>query len=129
MNEVEFPTITVGDRALTVRFSICTQVLLNRYGLDPRKLTEALAPNNPQATENMMIFFCCCVAENYIDTSNPDKCELVGYPSPAYWTMNIHPLQYDEIVRAVSDAAGKVTEARKKTLLAAAPPQSISLAS
>lgn len=128
MNEVEFPTITVGDRALVVRFSIATQVLLNRYGLDPRKLTEALSPANPKATENMMIFFSCCVAENYIDTSNPDKCELAGFPSPAYWTMNIHPLQYDEVVRVVGDAAGKVTEARR-AMLAAVPPQPISIAS
>lgn len=145
MNEVQFPTITVGDRTLTVRFSVATQVLLSRYGIDPRKLSDALSPNllteevdakgsrkvllvddkpvpNPDYMLNTMILFACTVAENYIEDSIPDKCELSGFPTPAYWTKNIHPLQFEEVVRVINEAVGKVTEARIKSRLAAVPP-------
>ncbi len=150
MNAVQFPSITIGDRALVVRYSIASQVLMKRRGIDPRHLLRYISPFNViegvdaktgapidtiemvdgkpvlnqqnNVVENIMTIFSCMVAENCLDQSNPDKLDLNQAPSADYWTSKLHPLQFPDVEAVVGEAMGKVTEERRKLLLVVAPP-------
>lgn len=145
MNDIQFPSITVGGRSLTVRYSIAAQVLMRRRGIDPRHLVRDLSvfklvPNDrgddilelvdgkpvvdpsKDATENLLTAFSCMVAENSIDQANADKFDLNSAPRGDYWATQLDPLQMSEVDSVIWAAVGKVMEARRKLQLVAVPP-------
>lgn len=140
MTAIDFPTISVGGRELTVRFSIGAQILMRRRGIDPRRLVQATAPfelddqgkpkqdasgapiRNENAVQNILIAFSAAVAENFIDQSNPDRVDLNSAPSADYWAMQLHPLQFPEVERAIGESMGKVMEAKRTQLRVVPPP-------
>ena len=148
MNEVQFPTITVGDRSLVVRYSIAAQVLMKRRGIDPRNLLAQMSPfllsgeydangkpkplldangailRNPACEENILTVFSACVAENVLDQSNPDRFDLNKAPTADYWMTQLGPLQFSQVEAVIGEAMGKVLEEqRHKLKLVAAPPE------
>lgn len=152
MNAVQFPTITVGDRALTVRYSLAAQVLMRRRGIDPRHLLRYISPfkviegtdgagdsiamqdgkpvfnEDNNVVENVLKVFSCMVAENLMDQSHPERYDLNMAPTSDYWTALIHPLQFPDIEAVIGEAMGKATEERRKLLLVVAPPSAQSAA-
>jgi hypothetical protein len=146
MNDIKFPTISVGGRDLVVRISIAAQLLMSRRGIDIYKLSDALARRiidpensapvgkndkgeplfsfipNPRYPDNLMFVFAAAVAENFVDQTNPDKVDLNKAPTADYWATQLHPLQFAEVQDKIEEALGKVSEARQAGLRVVAPP-------
>jgi hypothetical protein len=118
MLAIDYPTIEVGGRQLTVRYTLAAQILMVRRGMDPSQLGVLLGPGLKRA-ENLVQLFACMVAENFI----PDGMQfsLDGAPSADYWATQIEPGQLGEIDRVCAVAMGKVTEALRSKL-AVVPP-------
>lgn len=150
MEDILFPTISVGGKDRVVRFSIAAQLLMSRRGLDIFNLPGELARKidattgapiidltnfagdstpNPRYAQNIISVFSACVAENFIDTSNPDKVDLSKAPTADYWATQLHPLQFEEVEAKVIEALGKVAAARKPRLQVVAPPNQNEVAS
>lgn len=136
MEDILFPTINVGGRELVVKFSIAAQLLMSRRGLNifdlagelALKIPDPSAPGkflaNPRYADNIISVFAATVAENFIDTTNPDKVDLSKAPTADYWATQLHPLQFLEVQAAVIESMGKVAGARKPKLQAVPPMQS-----
>lgn len=141
MTGIDFPTVTIGERTYTVRFSMASQVLMRRRGIDPRRIFHLLSARthrndtlcigkdckridhvpNPAAEQNVLIVFSCCVAEDFVDISKPSTVNLDSAPTADYWAMVLDPDQFKLVEKAIWEAAGKVLEANRK-LQAVAPP-------
>ena len=123
MIAIDYPTITVGERTLVVRYSLASQILMRRRGIDPRALETLTTPENPKQAENWLTIFGCMVAENFCtDTAF----SLNDAPTADYWAAQLSPLQFVEIPLVCNEAIKKVAEALKA---AAAPPKPISAVS
>jgi hypothetical protein len=118
MAAIEWPTVTVGDKTLIVRYSLAAQVLMQRRGVDPLRLAELTtstpAKPNPTAAANVMIVFSACVAENFLDFTEPAKLDLNTAPSADYWSTQLAPGQFDEIQTAMADALRKALGGRRR---------------
>ena len=121
---IEYPTITVGERTLVVRYSIAAQVIMKRRGCDPKLLKELLDPANPAARDNLLVVFSAMVAENFLD-AKPEAFSFDGAPTAEYWMAQIEPQQIFEVDRVIAESMGKVSEALKAT----APPPRLKVAS
>jgi hypothetical protein len=140
MTGIDYPTISVGGhKDLTVRWSLAAQFLMKRRGVDPAGAPQAMqgttkVPNpdmrtqtdppfieigNKKAVENVVIVFSACVAENFLDTSQPNKVDLNTAPTADYWAVQI--TDFSEVEKAVWAALGKAVEERRKKL-AVVPP-------
>lgn len=123
MNAITFPTITIGSKVVTIRFSLAAQLLIRRRGLDPRNLAPALDRANPDCITNMLTVFSACAAESMVDKSDPSKYNLDAAPTADYWASELHPLQFPELEAVLAISMGKVTEARRELTLVVVPPQ------
>lgn len=133
MTGVEYPKITVGPHEnLTVRMSLAAQLLMQRRGLDPNRIGQALLPvlfeagkpttaPNPDAVRNYITAFSCMVAENFVDRSRPAAFSLDSAPTADYWASLVDHEQFPVIENAVNEALKKAVEERRKRL-AAVPP-------
>jgi hypothetical protein len=134
MTGIEYPTITVEGRVLVVRPSNAAFVLMRRRGIDPGSAHSALRPNkirneagsvsddshgDPLWVNNTYVYFSCCVAENYIDLSKPDRVNLDYAPSADYWALTLP--DYNEVSRLCWAAMGKFSE-EQRMKLAVVPP-------
>lgn len=143
MTGIEYPTISVGGRELTVRLSLAAQLLMKRRGIDPANMGTAMQakrtiPNpmqhlqtdpptitvdNPDAVQNIITVFSCMVAENYFDKSST-KLDLGTAPTADYWATQIE--DFAEVEKAVWTAVGKAVEERRKKLAAVPPKEAAS---
>ena len=119
MIAIDYPTITVGERTLVVRYSLAAQVLMGRRGIDICKLGEMLAPTNPSGPSNMLQVFAACVAENFTGDS-PETFSLDRTPTADYWATQLSHLQFREVDRVLGEAMGKAMEELRA---AAGPPK------
>jgi hypothetical protein len=125
MDAINYPTITIGDKTLVVRFSLAAQVLLGRRGIDIRQLSALLDKENPQGAENLVKIFAACVAENFIDQSNPATCSLGAAPSADYWAMQLGG-RLQDAANSIVEAMGKAAEALQKGLAVVPPARAAS---
>lgn len=131
---IEYPTVTVDGRVLVVRPSNAAFVLMRRRGLSPEKAHLLLqAPKvrdekgvvndnptgNPNWVEDTYIYFSACVAENYLDLSQPHRVSLDAAPSADYWAVTLP--DHAEVSRLCWAAMGKYAE-EQRTKLAVVPP-------
>src|ERR1700690_2828401 len=122
MIAIDYPTITVGERTLIVRSSLAAQVLMRRRGIDPNKLEEATARDNPDQQENWLKIFSCMVAENFLD-GPPESFSLSNAPTADYIATLLIPGQRVDIV--CNESLKKAAEAVR----AMQPPPALTLAS
>ena len=143
MTGIDYPTITIGERQLTVRLSLAAQLLMRRRGIDPATMTQAMQPRktipnpamriqidpptievaNPDAVQNIITVFSCMVAENFLDTKST-KLDLNSAPTADYWATQID--DFGEVEKVVWAAVGKAVEERRKKLAAVPPMEAAS---
>lgn len=136
MIAIEYPTVEVDGRKLVIRPSQAAFVLMRRRGIDPGQEHVLTRPNrvfdpqepakvicissgNPNWVNNTYICFSCCVAENYIDMSQPHRVNLDMAPTADYWALKLP--DYREVHGLYREAMGKFAE-EQRTKLAAVPP-------
>ena len=122
MYAIDYPTITVGERTLVVRYSTAAQVLLRRRGIDPASLNEFVGPGKPDSALNWCQIFACMVDENYAGTAGPDYALGRG-PSAEYWLSHFDS-SLDELSDVCNRAISKVAEAQRTRLALVSPIQS-----
>lgn len=113
MDPIDYPTVTIGERTLVVRYSFAAQILLVRGGLDPLQLGKLLANTEPRHKEYWIRVFAACVAENYLDLSRPEECTFRNAPTADYWMSQLDLMDVAEVIHAVGVSMGKVVEALK----------------
>ena len=129
MTGIEYPTISVGAHEnLVVRLSLASQLLMRRRGMDPAKMGALMQPTivdpsdpqktllNPDGVQSVITVFSCMVAENFIDRSQPHKCDLTAAPTADYWATQIDDLT--DVSKAVIASVGKAMQERRKKLAA-----------
>lgn len=114
MDAFDYPTITLGDRTLVVRFSLAAQILMIRRGIDPANLATLLAISDPLRTDRLLQVFAACVAENFLDPSAPTEYKLDGAPTSDYWASQCDLVDLRDIDIAIGESMGKVREALNK---------------
>jgi hypothetical protein len=137
MTGIDYPTITVGAHEnLVVRLSLASQLLMRRRGMDPAKMGALMQPTivdpsdpqktllNPDGVQSVITVFSCMVAENFIDRSQPHKCDLTAAPTADYWATQID--DFPAVERAVWAAVGKAVEERRKRLAVVPPTEQAS---
>lgn len=149
MTGIDYPTVTIDGRKLTVKLSLAAQMLMRRRGIDVRRLPSLISPKfhpngmgcvdpacaepthteNPDVGENVMKIFACMVAHEFVDLSNPSMASLDAAPSADYWTTLADFEEHQEIMVAVWTSLGKVLGARLAKLQVVPPPATTSLAS
>jgi hypothetical protein len=147
MTGIDHPTVTIGGRTLTVKFSLAAQLLMRRRGIDIRRIPSLIAPRlhddgaacvspdceqahapNPDAENNIMRVFACMVAHEFVALDSPNVTTLDAAPSADYWAATAESEDFAPIESAVWSALGKALEARRARLQAVPPPE-VSLAS
>jgi hypothetical protein len=125
MDAIEFPTITIGGRTLTLKFSMLAKYQMSRLGIrgaDFRALANPTDPD-PSIVSMMLRLFSCAVADNFMDSERPSA--KVEIPTPEYWAAVITPEQWPEVcevtmkamVKAIPSAAARpLAEAETGTL-------------
>lgn len=126
MNAIDYPTITIGERTLTVRYSLAAQVLLLRGGIDPADLNKLLDKEEPRRVEYLIRLFAACVAENFLDPARPNEFALSNAPTADYWISQVDFIDVQAIDKAIGESMGKSREALK---LKRAPAPPIQIAS
>lgn len=111
MTGIDYPTITVGDKTLTVKFSLYTQYLLSRAGID---LRAPIAPGDPKYLSHRLEVFAAAVADNY----KPGEA-----PAAEAWARTIGLDQWGDLERAIGTAMGKAAEELRKGLAVVPPAQ------
>jgi hypothetical protein len=135
MTGIEYPTVTHDGRVLVVRPSNAAFVLMRRRGLAPDKahllmqapkvrdekgtVVDNPAGGNPNWVNDTYIYFSCCVAENFVDLSQPHRVSLDAAPTADYWAISLP--DYGEVSKLCWTAMGKHTE-EQRTKLAVVPP-------
>ena len=122
MNAIDYPTITVGERTLIVRFSLVAQILMRRRGMDPGKLDVLTSPANPEARENWLKLFACMVDENFESQAKPEAYVAGNGPSGDYWATQIDPDEFGDMCAVCNESMGKVAESLRKRRAAAPIP-------
>ncbi len=135
MTGIDYPTIEIGGRTLVVRYTLAAQVLMKRRGVDPLKIGTAIYPivdrtgevptivENPEGARNTLIAFSAMVAENFLDPASV-RVNMDEAPSADYWAFQVGE-RLPEVWKAVHDCLSKTSEARRKNLQVAAPPQTL----
>lgn len=113
MTGIEYPTVTVDGRELTVKFSFHAQYLMSLRGID---LRAPLTPQDPAYLARRLAIFACAVAES----ANPE--DPAKAPQPEYWASRIDLTDWGKIERALNDAVGKAAEELRAGIQAVAPP-------
>lgn len=109
MTGIEYPTITIGDRTLVVRFSLASQYVMSRRGIDARKFSSLLSLDNPGAVGAMFDIFACAVAENFVDPKATPETFSVTPPTADYWAFTVPPEQWKEVCGVVNLAMVKAS--------------------
>jgi hypothetical protein len=109
MTGIDYPTVTVGGKTLTVRFSFLAQYLLSLKGVN---LSKPLEVTNPAYLATRLEIFTAAVTDNYPEGQAPTARE---------WASRIELTDWAPIEVALNQAVGKASEELRKGL-AVVPP-------
>lgn len=149
MTGIDYPTVTIGGRTLTVKFSFAAQRLMQRRGIDVQHWPSSICPrkhadgvgcadmacskehsDNPAAEDNLMKVFACLVVHEFVDLSSPTLVSLDEAPSGDYWAAMVDSQSdLQAIATGVWLALGKALGVKPTKLQAVPPPATESLAS
>lgn len=110
MTGIDYPTITVGGRELTVRFSLGVQMRLSKAGVD---LRTPIKSDDPTYLFRRLQILQAAVADNYEAGSVPSVDVLAEQIGLAGWVA---------ADSALYSAMGKASEELRKNLQVVAPP-------
>ncbi len=107
MSPIEYPTVTINERVLTLRFSMLAKFQMSRLGIRASDFRLLGNPTNPDPAivSLMMRLFSCAVADNFMDLDRPAA--PVEIPTPEYWAATIPPEQWPEVCAATMKAMVK----------------------
>ena len=101
---IQYPTVTIDGRTLTLKFSLLAQYVLDGLGVDPRSIAPTLQNEGPGKVALAMKLFSAAVAENFATTGEP-------IPAPEHWAMRIPSEQWAEVCKATFSAMVKAPPA------------------
>jgi len=108
MTGIDYPTITIGERTLVVRFSLYAQYLLSQQGVDLRK---PLSSRDPGYLAYRLAIFAAAVAQNY---------PAGKAPTAEQWALDLDGSldRWADIEKAIGEAMGKASEELRAGLAA-----------
>lgn len=101
---LNLPAVTVKGQVLTLRRSLLTAYVLDKHGVDGRKLPELLAQEGPGRITMFMEIFAAMVAHHFAPFGKP-------IPNADYWASQIEESQWPEILSAIHQALVKAAPA------------------
>ena len=109
---INWPTITIGEHTLTVRWTFYAQWLLSKRGVNVKDLATVVKDRDPSLINVMVECFAAAVAENFKQMGLP-------VPDADYWAGQIsdasfeNPDIWQQCNTIIWEAVRKVTPAAK----------------
>jgi hypothetical protein len=94
---LEPPTITIGGRTLTLKFSLLSDYVLDKRGIDTAQIVPTLKSGKPGRSSLIIELFAACVAHNYIEAGEP-------VPTPEQWCLKVPPEMIRELGKKLIEA-------------------------
>jgi hypothetical protein len=122
---IDFPTVTVAGRKLTLRFSMLAKFQMSKLGIRTKDLPKLFTRQDdpdPAIVALIMKLFSCAVADNFMDPTDPSA--PANIPTPEYWAATIGDDKdlWQEVCGATLQAMVKVPPSEAAPALTAHEP-------
>ena len=87
---VDHPAVIIGGRALTLKYSLLADYVLDKRGIDTSAIVPTLRSAKPGRNALVIELFAACVAHNFVDNQEP-------IPTPEQWCMRLGSDQLRDI--------------------------------
>lgn len=87
---IDHPTVVIGGRSLTLKYSLLADYVLDRRGIDTTQIVATLKSDKPGRKSLVLELFSACVAHNYVEAGEP-------VPTTEQWCTRLKPEQLQEL--------------------------------